>query len=151
MPKDAAELYDHMGYWLRQVSNQVSGSFAQKIENLDVSVPEWAFMRLLYPAARKPPSQIATELSLTRGGVTKLADRMIAKGNIAREDNPEDGRAQMLKLTSKGAALVPKLAALADKNELEFFSHLSAREKEQLMALLKKTVTTLGTTAVPLS
>ena len=151
MPDNTAELYDHLGYWLRQVSNQVSGAFAQKLERLDISVPEWAFLRLLYPAARKPPSQIAAELSLTRGGITKLADRLIAKGYVSREDDPEDGRGQMLKLTAKGAALVPKLAALADRNELEFFSHLSAREKEQLMALLKKTVLALGITTVPLS
>jgi len=151
MLKDSPELTDHIGYWLRRVSNAVSGGFATKLAALDVSVAEWVFMRLLYKRAPIPPSQVAEVMALTRGGVTKIADRLINKGYLAREDDPEDGRGQRLKLTAKGNQIVPKLAALADKNEAEYFAHLSAPEKHQLMALLQKTVEALGINTVPIT
>ena len=34
-------LEEHLGYWLRLVSNNVSASFARRLEKLDVSVSEW--------------------------------------------------------------------------------------------------------------
>ena len=43
-----------------------------------------------------------------------------------------------MKFTSAGYALVPQLAALADRNDEEFFSHLSEKEREALVATLKK-------------
>ena len=151
MLKDSPELTDHIGYWLRRVSNAVSGGFATKLAALDVSVAEWVFMRLLYKRDPIPPSQVAEVMALTRGGVTKIADRLINKGYLAREDDPEDGRGQRLKLTAKGNQIVPKLAALADKNEAEYFAHLSAQDKRQLMALLQKTVEALGINTVPIT
>ena len=151
MLKDSPELTDHIGYWLRRVSNAVSSGFAAKLETLDVSVAEWVFMRLLYKRDPIPPSQVAEVMALTRGGVTKIADRLINKGYLAREDDPDDGRGQRLKLTAKGNQIVPKLAALADKNEAEYFAHLSAPEKRQLMALLQKTVESLGIDTGPIS
>ena len=45
-----------------------------------------------------------------------------------------------MKLTAAGKALVPKLAALADQNDEEFFSHLSAKEREAFVATLKNIV-----------
>lgn len=149
MLKDSPELTDHIGYWLRRVSNAVSVGFARKLETLDVAVAEWVFMRLLYRRDPVPPSQIAEVMALTRGGITKIADRLIAKGYLAREDDPEDGRGQRLKLTTKGNQIVPKLAALADQNEAEFFAHFSSKEKRELMGLLQKTVAALGIDTIP--
>ena len=45
-----------------------------------------------------------------------------------------------VKLTATGKALVPKLAVLADRNDEEFFWHLSAKEREALVATLRKLV-----------
>ena len=87
MLKDSPELTDHIGYWLRRVSNAVSSGFAAKLATLDVSVAEWVFMRLLYKRDPISPSQVAEVMALTRGGVTKIADRLINKGYLVREDD----------------------------------------------------------------
>jgi DNA-binding MarR family transcriptional regulator len=144
------ELTDHLGYWLRQVSNHVSHGFARKLADKDVTVAEWGLMRMLYGREPIAPSQLANEMSLTRGAITRLADRLIAKALIFREASPDDGRAQTLSLTAKGAKFVPELAALADKNELECFAHLSARDRRVLQRILAETVARLGLNAMPL-
>ena len=74
---------------------------------------------------------------MTRGAITKLADRLINKSLILREADSRDGRAQTLALTPRGSGLVPELAALADQNDAEFFGDLTKAERETLERLLK--------------
>jgi DNA-binding MarR family transcriptional regulator len=145
-----AELGAHLGYWLRYVSNHVSHAFAQKLAGQGVTVAEWSLLRVLYDAGATPPSTLAATMGVTRGAVTKLADRLAAKGLVARTASPTDGRAQTLALTDAGRTLVPTLAALADRNEAEFFDHLPAADRALLERLLKDIVRRRGLTAMPL-
>lgn len=150
MPSRVPDLTDHLGYWLRQVSNHVSLGFARKLADKDVTVAEWGLMRTLYGREPSSPSQLASEMGLTRGAVTKLADRLVAKSLVVRKANEKDGRAQTLHLTRKGAEFVPELAALADRNESECFAQLSADDREALLRILRETVARLGLTKMPL-
>ncbi|MBS0640649.1 MAG: MarR family transcriptional regulator [Proteobacteria bacterium] len=143
------ELTAHLGYRLRQVSNHVSHAFARKLAAQGVTVAEWGLMRTLYGKERLPPSRLADEMGMTRGAITKLADRLIAKALVSREASPDDGRAQTLRLTAKGTHFVPRLAALADQNEAECFAHLSVRDRTVLARILTETVERLGLTGVP--
>ena len=147
--QDPSELTDHLGYRLRQVSNHVSQSFARKLEAADVTVAEWVLMRALYGGGATAPSRIAEAMGFTRGAVTKLADRLIAKDLVVRDADPQDGRAQTLALTARGTALVPELAALADLNDAEFFGTLSTAERRALERTLKRMIARANITAVP--
>ncbi|MEI9891096.1 MAG: MarR family transcriptional regulator [Caulobacteraceae bacterium] len=99
----------------------MSQAFAAKLAAKDVAVAEWVVMRILLWRGAVAPSRLADETGMTRGAMTKLADRLIARGLVARAANPDDGRAQTLALTPRGEALTPELAALADNNDAEFF------------------------------
>ncbi|MDB5734521.1 MAG: MarR family transcriptional regulator [Alphaproteobacteria bacterium] len=148
METNSATLKDHLGYWLRLVSNHVSAAFAAKLAACNVTVVEWVMLRELYDAAQ-PPSTLADRLNLTRGAVTKLADRLAARNLIRRQASATDGRAQTLELTPKGKALIPQLGALADSNDAEFFGPLSAREQAVLRQLLQKIVKDRGLRGIP--
>ena len=147
MPQ-ASQLTDHLGYWLRLVSNHVSHAFAAKVAARGVTVAEWVVLRALYdgPAA---PSRVADALGMTRGAITKLADRLIAKALVVRRASADDGRAQTLTLTAKGAKLVPELAALADENDAAFFGALSASERKSLERLMKRMAARFEMTVAP--
>lgn len=150
MPSDIPELTAHLGYWLRQVSNHVSYAFARKLAARDVTVAEWAVMRALYGREPTPPSRLADDMALTRGAVSKLADRLIGKGLVGKVPNPDDGRAHTLKLTKAGTRLVPELAALADQNETECFARMPDDDRRALERILKDTVARLGIVTTPL-
>jgi DNA-binding MarR family transcriptional regulator len=135
-----SELTAHLGFWLRTVSNHVSYAFAGKLAAKGVTVAEWVMMRALLGKEPMLPSRLAEEMGMTRGAITKLADRLIAKSLVVRKASRDDGRAQTLALTPRGAKLVPELAALADRNDAEFFAHLAAAERELLERLLRRTV-----------
>jgi len=133
----ASDLTAHTGYWLRMVSNAVSQDFARKVADEGVTVAEWSFMRALYDADAMAPSALAEKMGMTKGAISKLADRLLGKGLIARADNPGDRRAHTLSLTGAGRSKVPILAALADKNDAEYFGVLPTEEREMLHRLLR--------------
>jgi DNA-binding MarR family transcriptional regulator len=139
-PAHPASLESHAGFWLRFVSNYVSQAFARKLAGCGVTVAEWVLLRKIFEAGETSPSRLATSSGLTRGAVSKLVDRLLRKGLVTRTEADGDRRYQDVRLTPAGRALVPKLAALADRNDEEFFSYLSAREREALIATLKKLV-----------
>ena len=142
-------LTDHLGYWLRYVSNHVSQAFARTVEARGVTVAEWVLLRQLLEVDAIAPSRLADRMGMTRGAVTKLAGRLIAKSLIARAANPHDGRAQTLCLTPRGRALVPELAALADANDAEFFAALAPEDRAVLLRVLREIVQTRGLKSVP--
>ena len=139
----------HVGYWLRFVSNHVSHAFARKIEAQGVTVAEWVILRELFESDAVAPSDIAARVGLTRGAISKLCDRLAAKSLITQAPGKADRRYQVLRLTAEGRALVPKLAALADKNDAEFFGHLKPAEKKAIVAAMQDIVARRGLKTVP--
>ena len=144
-------LDSHLGYWLRMVSNAVSQSFARALEGEGVTVAEWVVLRTLHDADGISPSRVAGALGMTKGAITKLADRLIDKGFATRKADPSDGRAQLLALTPRARKLVPKLAGLADANDGAFFSGLKPSERAALEHVLRKIVADRGITEIPAS
>lgn len=144
-------LTSHLGYWLRFVSNDVSQSFARKLGAESVTVAEWVILRELYAVEAIGPSRLAERMGLTRGAISKLADRLLAKGLVAREDRQDDSRAHMLTLSAAGREIVPRLAAQADQNDAEFFEHLTPEERALLESILKTIVKRRGSKTMPVS
>jgi DNA-binding MarR family transcriptional regulator len=140
----------HLGYWLRYVSNHVSQAFARRLAAHDVSVAEWVLLRELFDHPSRAPSELADTMGMTRGAITKLVDRLLARGFVTREADPADGRAQRLALTPAGRALVPQLAALADANDEAFFGHLDPAVRAQLAQVLEGIVAAHPLTRPPL-
>ena len=145
---ELSPLESHLGYWLRYVSNHVSHAFALKVAARGVTVAEWVVLRELYDG-ESAPSALADRLGMTRGAISKLADRLIAKGLIARRASAGDRRFQTLALTRQGRALTPKLAALADRNDEEFFAPLDRATREAIETAMKEIVRRMGLRAAP--
>ena len=150
-PPDVTDLRSHIGFWLRFVSNHVSHTFARNLDGSGVTVAEWVILREMFDSASTSPSAVATATGLTRGAISKLIDRLVQKNLVSRAEASGDRRFQDIKLTAAGRTLVPRLARIADQNDEEFFSQLSAEERERLVATLKKLVAANRLHKVPLS
>jgi DNA-binding MarR family transcriptional regulator len=146
-----SDLETHIGFWLRMVSNGVSQAFARRMVESGVTVAEWVVLRQMYGRAPCTPSALAAELGLTRGAISKLVDRLLAKHLLTRQGIKKDRRYQSLALTAAGSKLVPQLAALADRNDNDFFGHLTEPERQELKRLLRKLAGENGLHAPPMS
>jgi DNA-binding MarR family transcriptional regulator len=144
MATDVSGLEVHLGYWLRLVSNHVSQAFARRLVASGVTVAEWVMLREMFDVAELAPSELAERTGLTRGAVSKLIERLVEKKLVRRDAAEDDGRSQRVGLTSAGRRVVPRLAALADQNDEEFFAALSKTEREMLRTLMKKLVQANG-------
>jgi DNA-binding MarR family transcriptional regulator len=144
-----SDLQTHTGYLLRMASNAVSHEFARRIAVADVTVAEWAMMRMLYDVNAVSPSALAGAMGMTKGAISKLADRLLSKGLIDRHHNVDDKGAHALSLTASGRSKVPALAAIADGNDEDFFAVLSDDERTALRALLHMLIDRRKLTGTP--
>ena len=146
-----SNLEDHLGYWLRFVSNHVSHAFTRKLEARSVTVAEWVVMRELLQTGTTSPSVLAERLGMTRGAISKLVERLCGKELVERTYPEGDRRYQSLVLSPSGKKLVPILADLADQNDREFFGELTPDQRAELVAILQQIVRRQGWKDVPTS
>ena len=144
-----SDLKKHVGFWLRFVSNHVSHAFARKLLASRVTVAEWVVMREMFGDEETSPGVLAERIGMTRGGVSKVVDRLVTKKLITRRDRSDDRRFQSIALTVPGRRLIPQLAVLADQNDEEFFHPLSAGERAALIRTMKKLVEAHGLQTIP--
>lgn len=137
---DISDLETHVGYWLRFVSNHVSGQFKRLVEANGVTVSEWVALRTLYDRDELAPGALVEELGMTKGAISKILVRLEAKGLIERSAVEHDRLAQRLGLTTAGRKLVPKLAKLADENDETFFGHMPEHARTQLIETMVEIV-----------
>lgn len=137
---DASQLEDHLGYWLRFVSNHVSRRFQQLLEAEGTSVTEWVALRALFEQVETSHAELIQRLGMTKGAASKIVSRLEEKGLAQRRPAESVQRGQVLSLTRTGKALVPRLSALADQNDAHFFGHLSAEQRKALRDILETLV-----------
>ena len=137
-PNRLSDLESHLGYWLRRVSNAVSGAFSRALQEKRTSVAEWVVLRELHDREQAEPAELADLVGLTRGAVSKIIDKLEAKGWIQSAAKEGDARYRLLSLTREGKRNLPKLAQIADQNDSAYFDCLNAKEKAVLRGLLLK-------------
>ena len=128
----------HFGYWLRLVSNHVSGAFAKALQERQVSVAEWVALSQIDERPEIRPAELADATGMTRGAISKILDKLEEKKWITRKTLQADNRGHVLFLTQRGHRALPELKAIADRNDRRFFDCLDANEKAMLGLLLRK-------------
>jgi DNA-binding MarR family transcriptional regulator len=75
---------------------------------------------------------LAVALGVTPPSVTGIVDRLVEHGLVSREENPENRRMQVLKITEKGKAILTRLTE-SRRSRMAFL--LDGLNLEDLMAL----------------
>jgi DNA-binding MarR family transcriptional regulator len=92
----------------------------------------------LSPTGRPRMSELAEWLTLSRGGITKLVDRLEAAGCLERVSCAEDRRALQAELTQAGERLLAEMETVYEHELERHMSALSAEEAELVAAALQK-------------
>lgn len=88
---------------------------------------------------RLRPRELGLHLTISKSGLTRLVDRMVAAGLIERLDCPSDRRGHLIALTDSGRAVFQDMwPVYAESFEASFASRLSADEAETLRVLLDR-------------
>ncbi|HUA67922.1 MAG TPA: MarR family transcriptional regulator [Candidatus Saccharimonadales bacterium] len=132
-----SNLGDHIGYWLRCLSNFVSYSFAERLAKENVTVPQWVLLRTLYSHDDITLNQLAQLVGLDKSSVSRMVERLVQR-KLVNRDEGNDRRSLGLSLTPNAKKLVPKLAKHADLNDESFFKTLSQKQREEFLGTIKQ-------------
>lgn len=136
MKKDISNLEDHLGYWLRALSNAVSHSFAEKLETRGISVAQWVVLRTLYDVNEISLNDAAQKVGVDKSTMSRMIERLVQKSLVIRIEGLSR-RELILKLTISAKNLVPKLAKIADDNDKLFFKSLNVSRQKELLTTIK--------------
>jgi DNA-binding MarR family transcriptional regulator len=127
-------------YWLKSADRHVSSSFARRLKGCRLVVSEWAAIRQLYRPNRMSPLEIAQAIGMTKGGASKLVDRLVKKGWAIKSVGEYDRRFRTVELTEAGRDLALRFTRFVDNTDREIFGNLKRRRR--LLRTLKRVVHT---------
>lgn len=90
------------------------------------------------PTGRPRMSELAEWLTLSRGGITKLVDRLVEAGCLERVSCSEDRRALQAELTPAGKKLLAEMQAVYETELEQHLRLLSPEEAAVITAALGK-------------
>lgn len=97
--------------------------------------------RLLIILAESGPqkaSALAEQLSITSGGVTGIADRLIELGYVERERGTEDRRVVLLKLTEEGREMIELISNIRKKVMMKLYRGMTEEDMERAIAIFEQ-------------
>ncbi len=127
---------------LVQVHRRLTDTLGRELEQ-SVGIPLVFFDVLIHvgaaPEGRLTMSRLSTDVALTTGGITRLVDRMVGAGLVARENCPNDRRSIHVVLTPEGRAVLDRaVAAHMDGIERHLMAHLDGSDRAALESALNK-------------
>jgi DNA-binding MarR family transcriptional regulator len=135
---EEARLAQVLGYQLAQAAIVTNALFARHVgEPFELRPVEYTVLTLIAENPGGSLARLARALAVTAPNITALVDRLEARGWVARSASEKDRRAQVLRVTAKGAALVREATMrilVAEKAALA----LSPGEQAMLAELLHK-------------
>lgn len=90
------------------------------------------------PTGRPRMSELAEWLTLSRGGISKLVDRLHEAGCLDRVSCTDDRRALQAELTPAGEKLLAEMRAVYEAELERHLARLSPEEAEMISAALHK-------------
>jgi len=133
-----SELADFTGFLLNWLGTRARRNFVSALEPLGFHPREYGVMHVVGARPGITQEELAAESDVDRTSIVSLLDQLEARGMAERRVHPKDRRKRCIFLTEEGERTLEKLRAVATEAGDELFAPLTARERDQLAALLRK-------------
>ena len=95
---------------------------------LNLTIPQLKSLFFIANHGSTNFTKLASALGVTPSNVTGIVDRLVEQGLVSRQENPEDRRMLMLRVTDKGEAIIADLRERRASHMSEILSNLSSEE-----------------------
>jgi len=131
---------------LQAATRVLAGVALRSVDVLDgaVTLPQLRMLAVLAELGRARSVQVARALGLEASTVTRLADRMVAAGHVARGREPGHRGVVTLELTASGQDLVRQVAAWREQELSRIFRQLPPAARAQVTTVLSQLVEAAG-------
>ena len=138
----AAENYraeESVGYLMRRILHAVSQAVDGQIcEPGAPTYPQWVPLHKLHMGMATTVAELARECLLDAGAMTRLLDRLEAKGLCRRVRSVADRRVVNIELTDEGRIAALQVPEVLSKVQNEHLAGFSEAEWEQLKSFLRR-------------
>lgn len=128
---------DYLPALLAQASQLISSEFHQVARKHGFSVSEWRVMASLAGGEAISIGQLAQVTVTKQPTVTRLLDRMEARGQVERLPHDSDRRVTLVRITRKGSQAVEHLMELAREHEMRVLEPFGLQRAEELKRTLR--------------
>lgn len=90
------------GYLLRRLYASIQRHVEKRMQPLDLTALQWAPLLLLAEGRGNTAAELARSMDIDTGAMTRMLDRLEAKGLLARARSASDRRVVHLELTADG-------------------------------------------------
>jgi DNA-binding MarR family transcriptional regulator len=131
---------------LQAATRVMTGVALRSLEVLDgaVSLPQFRMLAVLADLGQARSAQVARALSLEPSTVTRLADRLVAAGRVARGSEPGHRGVVTLELTATGTHLVDLVYRWRQEEFSRIMSRLPAAQRAKVTGALQLLIDAAG-------
>ncbi|MBA3479309.1 MAG: flavin reductase [Lautropia sp.] len=140
-PGDQPFYEEYLPFLLARAGHQVAGGFHRQLRRHDLSMLSWRVLAALSSRDDWTIGELCAASLAKQPTISKLIDRLVQQGRVARRGDPSDARRVRLSLTPKGhAAMSPVLQDAAAFN-LSLLADYPPEELTSLKRLLRDMIT----------
>lgn len=130
--------------WVRRANASATRRFGRKLAKYNLIPAEWRALRYMYRAPYEIQwsgcVEIANALGMTKGGGSKLINRLLKKGLVRKLPSSYDRRFRSVGLKRCAIRLVRRLAMWEHYIDVMFFGTLYGKRRKRFMGILKRVV-----------
>jgi MarR family 2-MHQ and catechol resistance regulon transcriptional repressor len=135
-PKDAGHV--HAWLVLGKALQAMMKFTAAGIQESGLGESDFRVLEVLLHKGPLPVNVIGPKVFLTPGSISTAVDRLLGKGLVSREENPEDRRVRVVALTDRGKALILPIYRKHVEDVRQVFAEFTPSDIRQLERLMKK-------------
>jgi len=139
-PTDGAFVDSYLPALLAQASHLISGEFHRIVAGKGLTVSEWRVLASLAGAQPMSIGELARTSVMKQPTLTRVLDRMEARGHVRRIAHETDRRVTRIAITPAGSRQVADLIALANEHERRVLEPFGMAQSLQLKQTLKQMI-----------
>jgi len=132
------EMDDSVGYQLFQLTLQMRREVDRRMLQHGLTDAQWKPLWLLKAGRATTANELAREMAIDAGAVTRMLDRLAAKGLLERVRSEADRRVVHLRLTPAGESVARKVPYVLAAVNNDFLRGFGEAEWKQLRRLLAR-------------
>lgn len=131
---------------LQAATRMLTGVALRSLEALAgaVTLPQFRMLAVLADLGQVRSAQVARTLGLEASTVTRLADRLVAAGHVARGSEPGHRGVVTLELTNSGQQLVDRVDAWRREELTRILGQLAPGQQGEVTTALKLLIEAAG-------
>ena len=127
---------DYLAYLVAQTHRKLHGDLEKTLQSEGVSVEQWRMLEVLSDRRGLSMGEIADLVLMNHPALTKMTDRMVARGLVHRLPDPQDQRRVLVTMTDRGHDLVNRVRGHVDDQNSALEDHLGEKNSATLRKLL---------------